>query len=101
MNKFEKILKIYMGYKVKDVVTQIEGIVTSISFDLYGCIQAVVNRGIDENNNILDSSWYDINRLIVISDNPVMDSPHFKNKKTIIDKGPSNKPELKLNLPKK
>lgn len=101
MTKFEEILKNYIGYKVKDVVTGIEGIVTSISFDLYGCVQAAVDRGVDNKNNFLDTLWYDINRLKIISNKPVMDSPHFKNVKTIIDNGPSNKPEIKSNLPKK
>jgi hypothetical protein len=31
-----------LGTKVRDVVTGFVGIVTSVSFDLYGCVQAVV-----------------------------------------------------------
>lgn len=37
-----------LGYAVRDRVTGLEGIVTSIGFDLYGCIQAVVNLGLDK-----------------------------------------------------
>ena len=32
-----------LGYKVKDSVTGFTGVVTSISFELYGCVQALVH----------------------------------------------------------
>ena len=42
MNKnIEKHLDL-LGRKVEDKVTGIKGVVTSVSFDLYGCIQAVI-----------------------------------------------------------
>ena len=32
-----------LGMKGKDVVTGFKGVITSLSFDLYGCVQAVIN----------------------------------------------------------
>jgi hypothetical protein len=37
-----------LGYRVRDKVTGMTGVVSSISFDLYGCVQAIVNRGLDK-----------------------------------------------------
>ena len=31
-----------LGLKVKDKVTGFTGIITSVSFDLYGCIQVII-----------------------------------------------------------
>ena len=35
-----------LGKPVKDKVTGMKGIVSSVSFDLYGCIQVIVNPGL-------------------------------------------------------
>jgi hypothetical protein len=37
-----------LGKKAKDKITGVEGIITSISFDLYGCIQASIDRGVNK-----------------------------------------------------
>jgi len=37
-----------LGKEVEDVVTGMSGIVASVSFDLYGCIQAIINPGLDK-----------------------------------------------------
>jgi len=37
-----------LGHKVTDRVSGFTGVVTSIGFDLYGCIQAVVTPGADK-----------------------------------------------------
>lgn len=52
-----------LGHLAKDKVTNFEGVITSISFDLYGCIQAIVtSRKIDDKGDSV-SKWFDINRL--------------------------------------
>lgn len=66
-----------LGFRVEDKVTKFQGIVASISFDLYGCIQATVNPGMDKEGKPKDSHWFDVNRLTVISKKPVMDPPNF------------------------
>lgn len=60
-----------LGLKVKDKVTGQKGVVTSISYDLYGCIQAVVTDTKGE------GKWLDVTRLIFKSTTPVMDVPNF------------------------
>ncbi len=38
----------FLGLQVRDEVTGFSGVVTSMSFDLYGCIQAVVTPKVKE-----------------------------------------------------
>lgn len=66
-----------LGLKVEDRVTGFKGVVTSVGFDLYGCVQAVVNPGTDRDGKTQDSSWFDIARLKVHDSVPVMDRPNF------------------------
>ena len=66
-----------LGYRVKDKVTNAEGVVASISFDLYGCVQAIVNPGMGKDGKPKDSLWFDVARLELISKKPVMTPPNF------------------------
>jgi len=98
---FENVIDKYLGYRVKDRVTGIEGVVTSVCFDLYGCIQCILHPGLNESGEIRDTNWFDLNRMIIISDDPVMESPHHSlkrdaKKNRIYDKGPTNKPMQKI-----
>lgn len=73
----EKHLKL-LGLKVKDKVTDFKGIVVSISFDLYGCIQADVRPiELDKEGKLQSGWWMDINRLKIIDKNPVMKRPNY------------------------
>lgn len=74
MNEYLKLL----GLKVKDRVTGLEGVVTSICFDLYGCVQALVHPGLDKEGKARDLCWYDCNRLEVLDAEPVMPQPRFE-----------------------
>lgn len=75
-----------LGLKVRDKVTGYTGIVTSITYDLYGCIQALVHKPCkDMSKQLSDCFWLDTNRLEIISKTPVMKSPHLTNIK--ISKG--------------
>jgi hypothetical protein len=67
-----------LGRKAKDVVTGFEGVVTSISFDLYGCVQAVVSPGLNEKQEPGDGRWFDTKRLVPLSAEPVMTVPSFE-----------------------
>ncbi len=69
---------VLLGVKVRDVVTGYEGIVESVSFDLYGCVQAVVRGGLDEKGQPVDGRWFDLKRLIRIGMEPVMEAPVFE-----------------------
>lgn len=66
-----------LGHKVKDKVTGLEGVCSSISFDLYGCIQATLDLGFDKDGKRLDQYWMDVCRLNVISEKPVMTQPDY------------------------
>jgi hypothetical protein len=83
-----------LGLKCKDKVTGLQGVVTSISFDLFGCVQAVINPGITEDNKLAETFWLDICRLAIIDNKRVMEVPDF-NQGIIAEgkKGPADKPK--------
>ena len=82
-----------LGHRVTDVVTGFKGVVSSISFDLYGCIQAVVTPAAGKDGKQEDSRWYDVQRLKVTSKTPVMPVPDFdKGYPAEGKKGPAEKP---------
>ena len=66
-----------LGLKVQDKVTGYKGVVESISFDLYGCVQAIVRPPIAKDGTLPDSRWFDVARLTVLNKKPVMDQPCF------------------------
>ena len=47
-----------LGMEVEDRVTRFKGVVSTVSFDLYGCIQTVVCPGIDKNGQLQESKWF-------------------------------------------
>src|SRR3990172_455741 len=57
-----------LGYQAEDRVTAIKGIITSISFDLYGCIQILLNPCIDKEGKLRDLVWLDVNGVKVLSE---------------------------------
>ncbi len=64
-----------LGLKVRDRVTGLAGVVSSISFDLFGCVQAVVVAPVDEKGVLPDGRWFDVSRLEVLDAAPVMEIP--------------------------
>jgi hypothetical protein len=66
-----------LGLKVKDVVTGFSGVVSSVSFDLYGCIQVVVTPFVAKDGSLGDGRWFDAKRLKVLEKTPVMEVPTF------------------------
>jgi len=67
-----------LGLEAKDKVTGYSGVVTSLSFDLYGCIQVVLTPECTEKDNGYQrGSWFDIRRLEIIGSTPVMDMPNY------------------------
>jgi len=65
-----------LGMKVEDKITKVKGIVASISFDLYGCIQVII-APMAKNNETRETYWYDISRLKILNKKPVMKRPNF------------------------
>lgn len=84
-----------LGLPVKDRVTGLTGVVTSVSFDLYGCIQAVVHPGLDKDGKPAEQTWFDVARLEPQSATPVMAQPDYE-VGAIAEgrKGPAEKPAI-------
>lgn len=61
-----------LGFEATDIITGTKGVISNISFDLYGCIQASLtqknNKGVVE-----EDKWIDVTRLIKKSKERVLD----------------------------
>lgn len=66
-----------LGHEVKDKVSEIRGVVNSIGFDLFGCIQAEVRPIKLNHEGKLSGFWLDISRLEILTDKPLMEPPDF------------------------
>jgi hypothetical protein len=86
-----------LGLKVEDRVTGFKGVCTSVSFDLYGCVQAAINPGLDKDEKPRDGMWFDIARLQVLDPSPVMVAPDFlgDNKQAAGKQGAAEKPRMR------
>lgn len=82
----------FLGHTVIDRVTRFSGVVTSVDFDLYGCIQVLVQPSATKDGTIPDSRWMDINRVVCTSIEPVMAQPTFVTQSAHTLKGPTEKP---------
>lgn len=67
-----------LGKRVTDKVTGFNGVVTSVSFDLYGCVTGLVHPGAEKEGKLLDQLWFDISRLSVTNTDPVMQRPNYE-----------------------
>ena len=67
-----------LGKEVKDRVSGFEGTVVTVSFDLFGCIQAIVKPPVDKDGKLGDGHWFDIHRLEVTNHKRCMDRPLFR-----------------------
>jgi hypothetical protein len=84
-----------LGLKAKDRVTGMEGVITSIAFDLYGCVHGLLRPPVDDKGAMVEGMWLDMARLEIKGKKPVMDLPTFffelpKTEPT----GPEDKPVL-------
>lgn len=92
MSNVQKHISI-LGFRVKDRVTGLAGVATSICFDLYGCVQVTVHPGLTADGKPAEQNWFDIARLEVTSDAPVMEQPDFVDGAVAEGrKGPAEKP---------
>lgn len=66
-----------LGFKVKDQVTGFKGVVSSISFDLYGYTKAFVTPKTKLDGTAGESRWFDVSRLKVTSNKRVMQVPDY------------------------
>ena len=66
-----------LGLIAEDLVTGKKGVITSVAFDLYGCIQVILTTQINETSNESNQEWYDVARLKILNKRPVMKQPDF------------------------
>jgi hypothetical protein len=68
-----------LGHRVKDAVTDFEGVVTGVIFELFGCVQATVTTTMKKDGEDKEvSRWFDVKRLTVLSGKRVMPRPVFE-----------------------
>lgn len=81
-----------LGFEAKDKVTGFSGVITTLSYDLYGCIQYVITpKIIDGKRN--EGAWFDANRLKITGKKRVMEVPEFTTGYVLdYPKGAANKP---------
>lgn len=92
----------YLGKKGKDRVTGFTGIVTTVAFDLYGCIQVVLTpAALDKDGIPVASNWFDIGRVEITDDTLVMPQPDFDFGPVAEGrKGPATKPAFCTHPPR-
>ena len=82
-----------LGLHGRDRITGISGVVTSVCFDLYGCIQLALHPGLDEKGEPRDVRWYDLVRIeIDYGTAPCVVLPDFVSPRTARVPGPAEKP---------
>ena len=84
-----------LGLQVEDRVSGFKGVVASIAFDLYGCVQAIVHPGMGTDGKLADQVWFDVARLRVLDSKPVMQPPDFEHGPQAEGRqGAAEKPEM-------
>ena len=66
-----------LGVHVEDKVTGFSGVVTMVSFDLWGNIQALIHPGLNKDGELREGIWFHISRLRVTSKERVMNVPYL------------------------
>jgi hypothetical protein len=89
LNDPQAVIEKFIGYTVKDVVTGFEGVAVSITFDMAGCIQAVVSPPAGEKGKREDPCYFDVKRLQVTGTTRVLPLPSYMS--DTVD-GPSERP---------
>jgi len=95
-NTYERHIEL-LGLKAKDRITGFSGVIDSVCFDLYGCVQVSLKPPIDDKGEIPNGYWVDVTRLKVSSSKRVMDLPDFYEGYVAEGKkGASDKPQRPL-----
>lgn len=66
-----------LGTTMQDVVTGIKGMVDSVCFDAYGCVQASLREPVKKDGTLAPGSWFDIKRLKPSGKRIMAAPPHF------------------------
>ena len=73
-----------LGKKVKDKMSGFTDYISNVCFDLYGCIQVIINPAkLDKESQYLNNSgWVDLNRIEILKGKRIMEHPDFNNSYT-------------------
>lgn len=88
----------WLGRRVREKVTGAQGVITSVSFDLYGCVHGLVSfpQPTDgpQGKEPPDSRWYDVQRLEDTSptEGRVLEPPDYFVRPPGTEAGPEDKP---------
>lgn len=85
-----------LGLTATDKVTGLTGVITSVTFDLFGCVQVIVYPTVKEGGTIEEGKWFDVNRLTIQDDARKMPVPNFSQVQLAEnwEKGPETKPKM-------
>lgn len=83
-----------LGLTAKDKVTGCVGVISSVSFDLYGCVQVVVAPGVDKDGKLKDNYLFDVHRMELLPEERKMPVPDFPAIPSEHKKGPAEKSAL-------
>ncbi len=82
-----------LGFKATDKVTGLTGVIDSVCFDAYGCVQFCLRPPANKDGVIPDSGWFDVVRLDIDETERVVALPDFKAGYVAKGlKGPASKP---------
>lgn len=77
-----------LGYKARDKITKQDGVISSVSFDLYGCVQVLLTPlKVKNGEDIKVHGWFDINRIEIIKNKKIMNFPEYNKYESIKDVG--------------
>lgn len=86
-----------LGLRGRDRVTGYEGVVSSVCFDLYGCVQLILTGKTGWDGKLQDCGIFDIKRVEILSTTPVMKPPDFATANLEpFSQGPAEKPAAML-----
>ena len=92
--KYEEVIDL-LGRKGKDKITGRTGAISSICFDLYGCIQVTMTpTSVDNKEDVKIIGWLDINRIKILKGKKVMELVSFESNYASLEEvhGAASKP---------
>jgi hypothetical protein len=78
-----------LGTQQRDKVTGFTGMVASVCFDAYGCVQAILTPKLGKDGKYPEGHWFDVSRLEPTKKR-LLPVPSFA--AYGVDKGPAEKP---------